>query len=140
MDKKLRIASIMIYVYSGVIILFGFIYSFTSTIMPYHVKFLGMAHEQLRPEVAALFLTLYRVIGVCFLSLGVVVVMLVKGPFSKGDRWSWWTILVTGLIVLVPLLFITLKVGLSSPWWVVSILIILLIVAMAISWTPTSSK
>jgi len=140
MDKKLRIASIMLYVYSAVTLLFGFIYSFTSTIMPYHVKFLGMAQEQLKPEVAALFLTSYKVIGACFLSLGVVVAMLVKGPFNKGDRWTWWTILVTGLIVLVPLLFITLKVGLSSPWWVVSILIIILIVAMAISWKPTSSK
>jgi Na+-driven multidrug efflux pump len=138
MDKKLKIASIMLYVVAGVAILFGFLYSFSPTLMPYHERALGMTHEQLQPEVAALFLTLMRVIGASFLSIGVALVLLVKGPFSKGDRWAWWIILFLGLICLVPLLFITLNVGLYSPWWVVAILIILEIVALILSWSPRS--
>ncbi|MBW2122699.1 MAG: hypothetical protein JRH07_12785 [Deltaproteobacteria bacterium] len=140
MDKKLKIASIMLYVVAGVTLLFGFLYSFSPTLMPYHERALGMTHEQLQPEVASLFLTLMRVIGVSFLSIGVAIALLVKGPFSKGDRWAWWIILFMGLICLVPLLFITLNVGLYSPWWVVAILIILEIVALIISRSPSSGK
>jgi len=140
MNKKLRIASIMLYVVAGVALLFGFLYSFSPTLMPYHERALGMTHEQLQPEVAALFLTMMRVIGSIFLSIGVALILLVKGPFSKGDRWAWWIILFLGLICLVPLLFITLNVGLYSPWWVVAILIILEIVALAISRSPSSSE
>jgi len=140
MDKKLKIASIMLYVVAGVALLFGFLYSFSSTIMPYHERFLGMTHEQLKPEVAALFITLMRVCGASFLSIGVALALLVKGPFSKGDRWAWWIILFMGLICLVPLLFITLNIGLYSPWWVVAILIILEIVALVISRSPSSGK
>jgi len=140
MNSKRRIASIILYVVAGVALLFGFLYSFSPTLMPYHERALGMAHEQLKPEVAALFLTLMRVIGTNFLSIGVALILLVKGPFSKGDRWAWWIILFLGLICLVPLLFITLKVGLHSPWWVVAILIILEIVALAISRSPSSSE
>jgi hypothetical protein len=39
---------------------------------------------------------------------------------------------------LVSLLFITLNVGMYSPWWVVAILIILEIVALILSWSPSS--
>jgi len=140
MNTKRRIASIMLYVVAGVALLFGFLYSFSPTLMPYHERALGMTHEQLQPEVASLFLTMMRVIGASFLSIGVALVLLVAGPFRKGDRWTWWVILFMGLICLVPILFITLNVGLYSPWWVVGICIILEIVALAISRSPSSSK
>jgi Na+-driven multidrug efflux pump len=138
MNTKRKIASIMLYVVAGVALLFGFLYSFSPTLMPYHERALGMTHEQLQPEVASLFLTMMRVIGVSFLSIGVAMVLLVRGPFSKRDKWAWWIILFMGLICLVPLFFITLNVGLYSPWWVVGILIILEIVALIFSWSPSS--
>jgi hypothetical protein len=138
MNRKLRIASIMLYVVAGVALLFGFLYSFFPTLLPHHERALGMTHEQLKPEVASLFLILYRGIGASFVSIGVALALLIKGPFSKGDRWAWWIILFMGLICLIPILFITLKVGLHSPWWVVAILIILEIVALIISRSPTS--
>jgi len=140
MNTKRRIASIMLYVVAGVALLFGLLYSFSPTLLPYHERALGMTHEQLQPEVTALFLTMMRVIGVSFLSIGVALALLVKGPFGKEDRWAWWIILFMGLICLVPLLFITLNVGLYSPWWVVAILIILEIVALTISRAPSTSK
>jgi Na+-driven multidrug efflux pump len=138
MNRKERIASIMLYVVAGVALLFGFLYSFSPTLLPYHERALGMTHEQLQPEVAGLFLTFMRVIGVSFLSIGVAMVLLIKGPFNKGDKWAWWIILFMGLVCLVPLFFITLNVGLYSPWWVVGILIILEIVALVISRAPRS--
>ena len=138
MNKKLKTASILLYIGAGVGLLFGLLFSFSPTIMPYHERFLGTTHEQLKPEVAALFLTMMRVIGASFCAIGVGMVLLVKGPFSKGDRWAWWIVLAMGLVCLVPLLFITLNVGVYSPWWVVGIMIILEIVALVISRAPSS--
>jgi len=138
MNKKLKTASILLYIGAGVGLLFGLLFSFSPTIMPYHERFLGTTHEQLKPEVAALFLTMMRVIGASFCAIGVGMVLLVKGPFSKGDRWAWWIVLAMGLVCLVPLLFITLNVGVYSPWWVVGIVIILEIVALVISRAPSS--
>jgi hypothetical protein len=43
-----------------------------------------------------------------------------------------------GFICLVSLLYITLNVGLYSPWSVVAILIILEVVALILSWLPSS--
>jgi len=138
MNKKLKTASILLYIGAGVGLLFGLLFSFSPTIMPYHERFLGTTHEQLKPEVAALFLTMMRVIGASFCAIGVGMVLLVKGLFSKGDRWAWWIVLAMGLVCLVPLLFITLNVGVYSPWWVVGIMIILEIVALVISRAPSS--
>ena len=81
-----------------------------------------------------------KVIGASLLAIGAGIALLVKGPFGKGDRWAWWIILLMGLICLVPLLFITLNVGLYSPWWVVGICIILEIVALVISRSPSIGK
>ena len=95
MNTKRRIASIMLYVVAGVALFFGFLYSFSPTLMPYHERALGMAHEQLKPEVAALFLTMMRVIGTSFLSIGVALILLSKAHSAKeinghgGLSCSW---------------------------------------------------
>lgn len=140
MKKKLKVASVMLYVVSAGALFWGLVYLFTPTIMPYHERFLGMAHEQLEPKVALLFLALIRVAGAAFLSIGIALVMLVTGPFSRGDKWTWWIILVMALLTLIPLLFITLNIGLYTPWWAVGVMIILVIAAMVISKSPSSSK
>ena len=133
MNKKLKVASIILYIVSAGAIIFGFIYLFSPTIMPYHERFLRKSHEQLEPKVAKLFLALLKVAGSTFLSIGISLIMLVKGYFSKGDKFAWWIILVMMIISLVPLLYITLSIGLYTPWWIVATMLILLIIAMLIS-------
>lgn len=135
MDKRLTIASIMLYVVSAMTIISGFIYLFSPGIMFYHETFLGMTHEQLEPKVAALFLSLMRVVGATFLSIGVALAMLVKDALTKRDGRAWQTILVMSLIYLVLVLFITLSVGLFTPWWLIGIMLILVIAAMSLSMT-----
>ena len=132
-NKKLRVASIMLYVVSGVAILSGIKYIISSRIMPYHETFLGMTHEQLDPKVAEFILLQLKGAGTACLSIAVALALLVKGPFSKGDIRAWWIILLMPLLSLVPLMFISLKIGISGPWWVIGIAVILVIVAAAIS-------
>jgi hypothetical protein len=136
MNKRLKSASIMLYVVSGVAILFGLVYSFTPKIMSYHERFLGMTHDQLEPKVAELLLFILKGAGAAGISIGLSLAMLVKGPLSKGDAWAWWIILVMALMSLVPLLLITLNMGLYTPWWVVGGMIMLVITALAISKPP----
>jgi lysylphosphatidylglycerol synthetase-like protein (DUF2156 family) len=133
MNKRLKIACILLYVFAFGTLLFGVLYLFKPTIMPYHEKFLGMTHQQLEPKVAFLFLGLMKVIGGLELALGVGLVMLVKGRFSKGDNLIWWTILVMCAVGLIPSLYVTLSIGLYTPWWSVAIMMILVAVALIIS-------
>ena len=135
MNKKLKTASILLYVFAVGTLLFGVLYLFNPTIMPYHQRFLEMTHQQLEPKVAFLFLALMKVIGGLQLSLGIGLIMLVKGRFSKGDNWIWWTILVMSAVGLIPCLYVTLSIGLYTPWWSVAIMMILVAVALVISKT-----
>ena len=130
---NLKIASFLLYMISVVVIFFGILYLFTPKIMPYHEIYLGMSHEQLQPKVAALLLSAMRIIGFLSIALGLALGIIIRFPFQKGEPWSWWLILVIWLIVLLPLLFITLRIGLHTPWWLLVILLILLFVAMVIT-------
>jgi hypothetical protein len=133
MNKKLLTASIMLFIMSGVIIIFGFINIFSPALVAYHQKFLGMTHDRLEPRIAALYLIFMKTLGVSFLSLGVGIAMLVKGAFMKGVRLSWWIILVMSITLLIPLLCINISVGFYSPWPVTLSMMILFIIAMTIS-------
>jgi len=130
---RIKVASILLYTIAAAAILFGLLYLLTPKILPYHEVYLGMSHNQLPPRVAALILSAMRLIGVLYIALGIAVGVLTARPLRKGKRWSWWLILVCLTIVLVPLLFITLNIGLHTPWWLAAILLVLLFVAMALT-------
>jgi hypothetical protein len=123
----------MLYIISAVAMAFGLVYALSPQIMPYHETYLGMPHEQLPPKVAALLLLFMKGGGAAFFSLGIMLTMVVRIPFRQGETWAWWVILISSLVILLPLLFITLQLGTSTPWPVVVIMLILLLTALAIS-------
>lgn len=133
MEKKLIIPSIMLYIVSAITVLFGLVYLFTPKLMPYHEKFLGIPQKNLDPSVLKLFLFFLKGAGAAFLSVGITLFMLVKGPFCRGDIWARRIIPVMTLVTLIPLLFITIKIGLYTPWWIIAIMILLVICSMYIS-------
>ncbi len=139
MSKRLKIASILLYLVSALAILVGIVYLGSSRIMPYHERYLGMTHEQLAPKVGALLLILIKGAGVASLSSGITLALLVKGPFNKGDIWAWWIILALTLLSLVPVMLLSISMGLYTPWWLAAIMIIMVIVAMITSWSECSS-
>jgi hypothetical protein len=107
----------------------GLIYLFSPKIMPYHQQFLGMAHEQLPPNVAKLLLTLMKVAGSLFLALSFCIIMLVHFGLQNGiERWVLWTILGSVLIFAIPTLYSTLRIGWYTPWWLVALSIVLVII------------
>lgn len=133
MNKNIKTASLLLYIIATIAIIFGLIYLFTPKIMPYHEKVIGMKHNELDPKIAKLFLSMLKGAGGAILSIGISLIMIVRGPFSRGDIWAWKIVMVMTMTALLPLLFVTLSLGLHTPWWLVFIMIILTIIALFIS-------
>ncbi len=135
MEKRLKVAAIMLYVFAAYIILFGLVYLIWPRIMPYHERFLGKTFEELDPKMASLSVASMKVVGALALSMGIGFVMMIRFQFSRGDRYAWWIILVMSLLALVPITFISfsIEVGVHSPGWSIAISILVMSVAMAIS-------
>ncbi len=134
MEKRLKVAVIMLYVFAVFLILFGLLYLLSPRIMPYHERFLGKTFEQLDPKTATLSLASLKVVGALALSMGIGFVMMIRFQFSRGDRYAWWIILVMSLVALVPITVISFYIGgVHSPGWSIVISLLVMSVAMAIS-------
>ena len=134
MEKRLKVAAIMLYVFAAFLILFGLVYLSSPRIMPYHERFLGKTFEKLDPKMATLGVATMKVVGALALSMGIGFVLMIRFQFSRGDRYAWWIILVMSLLALVPIAVITFFIGgVHSPGWSIVISILVMSVAMAIS-------
>ena len=63
MEKRLKVAAIMLYVFAAYLILFGLVYLIWPRIMPYHERFLGKTFEELDPKMALLSVASMKVVG-----------------------------------------------------------------------------
>ena len=134
MEKRLKVATIMLYVFAAYLILFGLVYLLTPRIMPYHERFLGKTFEELDSKTATLSVASLKVVGSLALSMGIGFIMMISLQFSRGNRHAWWIILVMSLVALVPITFITFSIGgVHSPGWSIVISMVVMSVAMAIS-------
>jgi hypothetical protein len=133
MSIRLRVACWLFYFVSLSFVSVGLLYAFSPTIMPYHERFLGTSHSQLDPRVAALLLATMRGAAAFFISFGIGLALMAKNLLSQGNRWVWWIIGIMSLTVLVPLLVITLGIGLYTPWWGVALMIVLVTAALVLS-------
>ena len=134
MEKRLKVATIMLYVFAAYLILFGLVYLLSPRIMPYHERFLGKTFEELDSKTATLSVASLKVVGSLALSIGIGFIMMIRLQFSRGNRHAWWIILVMSLVALVPITFITFSIGgVHSPGWSIVISLVVMSVAMAIS-------
>jgi hypothetical protein len=134
MEKRLKVATIMLYVFAAYLILFGLVYLLSPRIMPYHERFLGKTFEELDSKTATLSVASLKVVGSLALSIGIGFIMMIRLQFSRGNRQAWWIILVMSLVALVPITFITFSIGgVHSPGWSIVISMVVMSVAMAIS-------
>lgn len=134
MEKRLKVATIMLYVFAAYLILFGLVYLLSPRIMPYHERFLGKTFEELDSKTAYLSLASLKVVGSLALSIGIGFIMMIRLQFSRGNRHAWWIILVMSLVALVPITFITFSIGgVHSPGWSIVISLLVMSIAMAIS-------
>jgi hypothetical protein len=130
----------MLYSIAGVLAWMGAVYFFAPTIMPYHERYLGVKHDDLDPAVASLILYMMKDMGIGFLTAAISIAMLVRVPFRRAEPWAWWTLLAVATVVLGPLLWITLSIGLYTPWRLVVIGIISTAAALLIAGVPSRGR
>jgi hypothetical protein len=117
-NKRVAFCSVLLIVVSVVALLYGLMYCFTPTPAPYHLAFMGVSFEDLKgssPRIAEMLMINLRVIGVCFLALGIIVLGIALGPFRRAERWVWIVTFPALLILLIPILLVSIKVGGALP-------------------------
>lgn len=125
----------LIVIISGIAV--GLIYITASEPMPYHQQVIGADWTDLGPRYKLLLLTLIRGAGLGIIATSVSMGVLFFIPFRRGEKWAYWSILILGLIMLLPGLYLTLKLHLSTgvftPWPLLLLLLILLILGSLLS-------
>jgi len=82
--------------------------------MSYHEDFIGMTHEEIidiNPRLADMMLVLLKGIGVCSIGLGILGITVSLKSYRQGEKWAWYAMLISYLIVLLPTLTFTYYVG-----------------------------
>lgn len=132
-DTRRRIASTLLSAVSVAAVAVGIVYCLSPGLMPYHERFLGKGLDALDPRIAELLMLMMKGAGAFFIAFGAGTAILARGAFRRGDASAWWAILVMTLGSMVPLLFITLHIGLYTPWWGVAVTIDLVVTALILA-------
>lgn len=132
MATNMKVSFVCYLLATLLLIAFGVVYTLRSEFMPYHSVAVGMQWAEVSPSFQLLILSLMRVVGSSFLALGILILILLFGPFRQGFRWVRWAIPAAGLIVCAGALCATLSVKFytpASPPWGASIFAAILLVS-----------
>ena len=84
--------------------------------LPGHLEtFLGAATDELDGRVAALLLGLLKALGGCLIAVGITTVVLINGPFRRGERWASAAIL--GLVGIAEGINAFQMYQVDAPFW-----------------------
>ena len=131
--NKQKVASILLYIVSTVILLFGILYiytGFTKGLLPYHIRFLGKTCDELPPNVCELMRTFVQIIGFAFLAIGATMFMLVKAMFNGQQDELDWKMIATIVTILIPIVPITYHLATYTPWYIIAAILVLSLVAL----------
>lgn len=135
LSHRRRVACWLLYATALVCMVVGLKYLSSDTIMPYHERFLGMAHAELPPNVGRLMLNMMHVAGVSFLSVAVGLALMVRYAFERGERWAWWAVLLMELPLLGTVAWYSVTLGTDAPWWAAVLVFLLVAAALALVWS-----
>lgn len=131
--KKQKITSILLSIVAIVITGFGCLYiykGFTTGLLPYHIKFLGMTCEELPPNVCELMKTFVQIIGFAFLTIGITMFLLVRAMFNHQQDELDWRIISIIVAILVPIVPIMRHLASYTPWYIVAAILVMSIIAL----------
>ena len=92
------------------IMVLGFIYSFRSQLMPYHLKALNSSWSEIDKNYQLLFKALLNGAGFYSLSSAMFMLIILLVPFRSGELWAGLSIGVFGLVGALPLWLIVRRV------------------------------
>lgn len=134
--KSSAIGFILLYITGLSILAFGLVYiyiGYTKGLMPYHVHFLGKSCNELPPNVCELMRTFVKIIGFAFTSIGLVFLVVSRGLQTGAIHRQGYTIVIIFMIVLAPIILIMKELASYTPWWMVTLLLIMGIAGVILS-------
>ncbi len=128
--KRIKYCSILLVVIQAAGALLGVAYITATTLMPYHLDYIGMNSADIQnfsPKLHNLILVFLKLIGVfqlLILAYGIINTLI---PFRRGERWAWISLFVLGSLFLIASLAATLYVGAWVKWALLAVTILFLV-------------
>ena len=118
----------LLYLAGASILAFGLLYiyiGFTSGLMLYHIKFLGMTCDELPANVCALMKTFVQIIGCAFTSIAISCLYITRAMTQGKIGPIGLKIIAITFLLLVPIIPIMMHLATYTPWYlVVAILLV----------------
>lgn len=137
MNLKLKIAFSCHGLTVIILFIFGLIYLFQPQFMPYHAVAVGKQWTEVAPEFQVLILALMKVVAGAWIAASSAMALLLFFPFRRGERWSYYAIPLTGLLVSGSSLYATLYVRgntpANPPWIAAAVSMVLLVAGLLLS-------
>jgi hypothetical protein len=110
--RKLALALIVLAAVGAAAV--GARYSMATEFMPYHAVVAGKSWSQLEPGVQAIVLGMLRILGASFIAFAIALLAFAWGGW-RGDRWPAVGAALSGLVLAVPTLYVTLHLRTLNP-------------------------
>jgi hypothetical protein len=98
----------------------GFVYFFSSKMMPYHAQVIGKSWAELDRGIQLIILALMQVLGAGVIAVSFIALVVLFIPFRRGERWTNWMLFLGFAVYSGLSFFVTFKVYLatnaSTPW------------------------
>ena len=137
MSTRDKIAFIIYFIGVLSLIVFGLLYLFCPTVMPYHLEAMGVPWEDLGKELQILLWALVKVAGAGFFVVGLSALIILLIPFRRGDKWAHWALPLIGIVWNAILLYaagtVAAETQASPPWIGSAVGIISVIIAFMLS-------
>lgn len=91
-------------------LILGFLYTFSSSIQPYHLDAVGKTWAEIPQNEQLVFLGLMRGSGTGFIAAGIDVMLLLKFPFSRRETWAAITIFMIALLQGIPTIYSVIQI------------------------------
>lgn len=102
------------YIVGAIWIVFGLVYLFKNSFMPYHADALSSSWEELNPAFQILILALMRAAGGGFFLAGLMIILLQRIYNLTNQKWIPSLILLMGVIIVLTTVYATLIVRLNT--------------------------
>jgi hypothetical protein len=137
MRTRDKIAFVIYFLVFLTTIVFGVIYLFSPTIMPYHKEAINMKWEDLGTGLQVLLQGFMKLTSAGFFVTGLSGMILLLIPFRHGEKWARWAVPSIGFVWNIFCLYVTstvaMKTGASTPWPGLLIAMIMMLVAFMLS-------
>lgn len=110
-----KIGKISNYLAAVILLVFGFIYLFKWSFMPYHSEALSLKWEELEKPTQILILALMRAVSGGFIAVSVLIIILQVKFKNNKLAWIPLLILICGVLITLTTIYATMIVRLNSP-------------------------